>query len=239
MKIFIIEDDAAIRRELACLLEKYGYEVVWSDDFQNIVDHVLAAQPDLVLLDVNLPYQDGFVVCRRLRQATTAPEQGYEGGPLSIIMLTSRDSDFDELLGLETGADDYVSKPYNAQVLLARMQKLLARRHSSVVPQRLHYGGLTLDLMTATARHDGQEIALTKNEFIILHLLMQNGGSIIPRDAIIEALWQNESFIDDNTLNVNIVRLRKKLAEIGLNDYLRTRRGMGYMAIDKDGADGA
>ena len=222
MKIFIIEDDAAIRRELACLLEKYGYEVVWSDDFQNIVDHVLAAQPDLVLLDVNLPYQDGFVVCRRLRQATTAPEQGYEGGPLSIIMLTSRDS-----------------KPYNAQVLLARMQKLLARRHSSVVPQRLHYGGLTLDLMTATARHDGQEIALTKNEFIILHLLMQNGGSIIPRDAIIEALWQNESFIDDNTLNVNIVRLRKKLAEIGLNDYLRTRRGMGYMAIDKDGADGA
>ena len=164
MKIFIIEDDASIREELSRFLQKYGYECGTDDDFERIVEKCLAAEPDLVLLDLNLPYQDGFQICRELRRKSGVP----------IIVLTSRSSDFDELMSLNTGADDYITKPYNAQVLLARIQKL------------------------------------------------------IPRDAIIDELWQSEEFIDENTLNVNIVRLRKKLAGIGLPDYLQTKRGMGY-----------
>lgn len=143
-------------------------------------------------------------------------------------MLTSRNTDFDGLMGLNLGADDFVAKPYNAQILLARIQKLLARPQESQADTVLVHKGLTLHLLKATMSHDGKEIALTKNELGILRLLMLNRGNILPRDALIDELWQSEAFIDENTLNVNIVRLRKKLREIGLPEYLETRRGLGY-----------
>ena len=218
MKIFIIEDEPAIREELEQLLGKYGYDCVSSDDFQNIGETALDAQADLILLDINLPYQDGFQVCRYIRQKSNVP----------IIILTSRNTDFDELMGLNIGADDFVSKPYNGQVLLARIQKILARTYEVQSNTLLTHKGLTLNLLRATISHNGNEKELTKNELGILRLLMLNKGNIIPRDAIIDELWQIEEFIDENTLNVNVVRLRKKLAEIGLPDYLETKRGMGY-----------
>ncbi len=218
MKIFIIEDELAIREELEQLLHKYGYECISSDDFHNIGEQALQAKADLILLDINLPYQDGFQVCRSIRQKSNVP----------IIILTSRNTDFDELMGLNIGADDFVSKPYNGQVLLARIQKILARTYEVQSNTLLTHKGLTLNLLRATISHDGDEKELTKNELGILRLLMLNKGNIIPRDAIIDELWQGEEFIDENTLNVNIVRLRKKLAEIGLPDYLETKRGMGY-----------
>ena len=218
MKIFIIEDEPAIREELEQLLGKYGYDCVSSDDFQNIGETALDAQADLILLDINLPYQDGFQVCRYIRQKSNVP----------IIILTSRNTDFDELMGLNIGADDFVSKPYNGQVLLARIQKILARTYEGQSNTLLTHKGLTLNLLRATISHNGNEKELTKNELGILRLLMLNKGNIIPRDAIIDELWQSEEFIDENTLNVNVVRLRKKLAEIGLPDYLETKRGMGY-----------
>ena len=218
MKIFIIEDEPAIREELEQLLGKYGYDCVSSDDFQNIGETALDAQADLILLDINLPYQDGFQVCRYIRQKSNVP----------IIILTSRNTDFDELMGLNIGADDFVSKPYNGQVLLARIQKILARTYEVQSNTLLTHKGLTLNLLRATISHNGNEKELTKNELGILRLLMLNKGNIIPRDAIIDELWQSEEFIDENTLNVNVVRLRKKLAEIGLPDYLETKRGMGY-----------
>ena len=218
MKIFIIEDELAIREELEQLLHKYGYECISSDDFHNIGEQALQAKPDLILLDINLPYRDGFQVCRSIRQKSNVP----------IIILTSRNTDFDELMGLNIGADDFVSKPYNGQVLLARIQKILARTYEVQSNTLLTHKGLTLNLLRATISHDGDEKELTKNELGILRLLMLNKGNIIPRDAIIDELWQGEEFIDENTLNVNIVRLRKKLAEIGLPDYLETKRGMGY-----------
>lgn len=143
-------------------------------------------------------------------------------------MITSRNTDFDELMGLNIGADDFVSKPYNGQVLLARIQKILARTYEVQSNTLLTHKGLTLNLLRATISHNGNEKELTKNELGILRLLMLNKGNIIPRDAIIDELWQSEEFIDENTLNVNVVRLRKKLAEIGLPDYLETKRGMGY-----------
>ncbi|HJA65358.1 MAG TPA: response regulator transcription factor [Candidatus Mediterraneibacter cottocaccae] len=218
MKIFIIEDDASIRKELSRFLQKYGYECGTDDDFERIVEKCLAAEPDLVLLDLNLPYQDGFQICRELRRKSGVP----------IIVLTSRSSDFDELMSLNTGADDYITKPYNAQVLLARIQKLISRVYEAQPGTVLMHNGLTLNLIRATVSHGGAEAELTKNEMGILRLLMANKGNIIPRDAIIDELWQSEEFIDENTLNVNIVRLRKKLAGIGLPDYLQTKRGMGY-----------
>ena len=218
MKIFIVEDEAAIREELIQMLQKYGYECESSDDFQNIGEKALSSKADLILLDINLPYQDGFQVCRYIRQKSNVP----------IIILTSRNTDFDELMSLNIGADDFVSKPYNGQVLLARIQKILARTYEVQSNTLLPHKGLTLNLLRATISHNGNEKELTKNELGILRLLMLNKGNIIPRDAIIDELWQSEEFIDENTLNVNVVRLRKKLAEIGLPDYLETKRGMGY-----------
>ena len=218
MKIFIVEDEAAIREELIQMLQKYGYECESSDDFQNIGEKALSSKAYLILLDINLPYQDGFQVCRYIRQKSNVP----------IIILTSRNTDFDELIGLNIGADDFVSKPYNGQVLLARIQKILARTYEVQSNTLLTHKGLTLNLLRATISHNGNEKELTKNELGILRLLMLNKGNIIPRDAIIDELWQSEEFIDENTLNVNVVRLRKKLAEIGLPDYLETKRGMGY-----------
>lgn len=218
MKIYIIEDEAAIRDELTQLLLKYGYDCESSDDFQAIGDKALISGADLVLLDITLPYQDGFQVCRNIRKQSNVP----------IIILTSRNTDFDELMGLNIGADDFISKPYNAQVLLARIQKILSRTYEVQSNTLLIHKGLTLNVLKATILFNGQEKELTKNELGILRMLMINKGNIIPRDAIIDELWQSEEFIDENTLNVNIVRLRKKLAEIGLPDYLETKRGLGY-----------
>lgn len=218
MKIYVIEDEASIRAELIQLLEKYGYECAGSDNFQTIVNSVLSYEPHLILLDINLPFQDGFQICREIRQSSSTP----------IIVLTSRHTDFDELMSLNIGADDFITKPYNAQILLARIQKLLERTYEVQANTVLTHKGLTLNLLKATIAYREKEMDLTKNELGILRLLMVNKGNILPRNAIIDELWQSDEFIDENTLNVNMVRLRKKLTQIGLPDYLETKRGMGY-----------
>lgn len=218
MRIYIVEDETSIREELAQFLQKYGYQCEYSDDFQNIVKSILSSEADMLLLDINLPYQDGFQICKEIRQSSNIP----------IIILTSRNTSFDELMGLNIGADDFITKPYNAQILLARVQKLLARTYEVQENAMLSHKGLTLNLLKAEISHNGQTKDLTKNEMGILRLLMANKGNIIPRDAIIDELWQSEEFIDENTLNVNIARLRKVLTEIGLPDYLGTKRGLGY-----------
>ncbi len=165
-----------------------------------------------------MPYQDGYTICREIRKQSDIP----------IIVLTSRNTDFDELMSLNIGADDFISKPYNAQVLIARIQKILKRTYEAQVNSVLIHKGLTINLLKATASYGDKEVDLTKNELGILRLLVVNKGNVIPRDAIIDELWQSDEFIDENTLNVNIVRLRKKLSEIGAPDYLETKRGLGY-----------
>lgn len=172
----------------------------------------------MILLDINLPYQDGYTVCREVRKKSNIP----------IIVLTSRNTDFDELLSLNIGADDFVSKPYNAQVLVARIQKLFKRTYDLQESSVLTHKGLTLNLLKATMSYGNIEVELTKNELGILRLLILNKGNVIPRDAIIDELWQSDEFIDENTLNVNIVRIRKKLDQVGLKEYLETKRGLGY-----------
>lgn len=218
MKIFVVEDETEICKELSVLLQKYGYAYESSTDFAHITDHILKAEADLVLLDINLPYQDGYTICREIRKQSDIP----------IIVLTSRNTDFDELMSLNIGADDFISKPYNAQVLIARIQKILKRTYEAQVNSVLIHKGLTINLLKATASYGDKEADLTKNELGILRLLVVNKGNVIPRDAIIDELWQSGEFIDENTLNVNIVRLRKKLSEIGAPDYLETKRGLGY-----------
>ncbi len=218
MKIFVVEDETEICKELSVLLQKYGYAYESSIDFAHITDHILKAEADLVLLDINLPYQDGYMICREIRKQSDIP----------IIVLTSRNTDFDELMSLNIGADDFISKPYNAQVLIARIQKILKRTYEAQVNSVLIHKGLTINLLKATAAYGDKEVDLTKNELGILRLLVVNKGNVIPRDAIIDELWQSDEFIDENTLNVNIVRLRKKLSEIGAPDYLETKRGLGY-----------
>ena len=218
MKIFVVEDETEICKELSVLLQKYGYAYESSTDFAHITDHILKAEADLVLLDINLPYQDGYTICREIRKQSDIP----------IIVLTSRNTDFDELMSLNIGADDFISKPYNAQVLIARIQKILKRTYEAQVNSVRIHKGLTINLLKATASYGDKEVDLTKNELGILRLLVVNKGNVIPRDAIIDELWQSDEFIDENTLNVNIVRLRKKLSEIGAPDYLETKRGLGY-----------
>ncbi len=218
MKIFIVEDDISIRDELSNLLEKYGYISKTSDDFINIVDEILNFNSDLILLDVNLPHKDGYELCREIRLSSDVP----------IIMLTSKNTDLDELFSLNMGADDFITKPYNSQVLLARIERLLERTNKSQQSSILKYEGVELDLRKAKLKCDSDSVELTSNELNILRLLMESGGNIIPRDDIINELWQDGNFIDENTLNVNIVRLRKKLSEIGLDDFIKTKRGIGY-----------
>ena len=218
MKIFVVEDETEICKELSVLLQKYGYAYESSTDFAHITDHILKAEADLVLLDINLPYQDGYTICREIRKQSDIP----------IIVLTSRNTDFDELMSLNIGADDFISKPYNAQVLIARIQKILKRTYEAQVNSVLIHKGLTINLLKAAASYGDKEVDLTKNELGILRLLVVNKGNVILRDAIIDELWQSDEFIDENTLNVNIVRLRKKLSEIGAPDYLETKRGLGY-----------
>ena len=218
MKIYIVEDEEAIRMELITLLEKYGYSCESCSAFKNITGQILAAEPELILLDINLPFQDGFTVCREVRKSSDVP----------IIVLTSRNTDFDELMSLNIGADDFIAKPYNAQVLIARIQKVIKRTYEVQNNSILIHKGLTINLLKATMCCGESEVELTKNELGILRLLVMNKGNVIPREEIINELWQSEEFIDENTLNVNMVRIRKKLTEIGLPRYLETKRGLGY-----------
>ena len=199
-KILVMEDDAAILEELEMLLRIHGYQVV---------DRLPC---DLALLDINLPGENGFEICRKIRETSDIP----------IIFLTARDSNEDELIGFGVGADDYIRKPYNSSILLARISRLLARKTTAIQSVR----GLTLDSTTLKVQYDGASVELTKNETRILASLMKK--ELLTRVEIIEDLWNDSLYIDENTLYVNINRLRDKLKQIGASDFIKTVRGVGY-----------
>lgn len=221
-KIFIIEDEEKIREELSDFLKRYGYEAITTISFENIIEETLKAKADLILLDINLPYFDGYYICREIRKVSNIP----------IIIVTSRDSDMDELMSINLGADDFITKPYNTQILLARITSILRRTGQSYENNDiLEYRGLIYDLHKSEVSFKNNKIELSKNENKILYILIKNKEKIVSRNDIIESLWDSDEFIDDNTLTVNINRLRKKLEEIGALDYLQTKRGQGYMII--------
>lgn len=219
-KILIVEDDEKLRKELKIFLEKNGYEVKILEEFENAIQDILKENADLILLDINLPYTDGEYICKEVRKVSDLP----------IIMVTSRNSEIDELISLNNGADQYVVKPYNVQILLAKIAGLLKRSQNTESNQnKINCNDFILNISKSCIERENEQKELTKNELKILHYLALRRGQIVSRDEIINYLWDSESFIDDNTLTVNMTRLRTKLDEIGLQDRIETKRGQGYM----------
>ena len=219
-KILIVEDDKKIRKELEVFLNKHGLCAKSLIKFDNTIQDILKEEADLVLLDINLPYVDGEFVCKEIRKESNVP----------IIMVTSRDNEIDELMSLNYGADQYVTKPYNIQILLAKINGLLKRnKKSDKEIQEIDCDSFKLNIAERVIKKDDKKIELTKNEYTILYYLCINRGKIVSRDEIMDYLWESEEFIDDNTLSVNIKRLRGKIEELGLLDRIETRRGQGYI----------
>ena len=219
-KILVVEDDYQIQQELVLLLQRNGFEAQALTSFESVPQQIIAAYPDLVLLDLNLPGIDGQQICREVRQLSNVP----------IIVVTSRNTDLDELMVLSLGADDFIAKPYNTQILLMHITSVLRRANSDVTTgTKLSHAGVTLDSSSCKVSANQKSVELTKNELRILSLLMQNAGTVVSRQRIQEELWQSDEFVDDNTLTVNISHLRNTLASIGVEDFVMTRRGLGYV----------
>ncbi|MBE6070520.1 MAG: response regulator transcription factor [Clostridium butyricum] len=220
-KILIIEDNDNIKKELIDFLSRYGYEAYGIDDFKNIIELSVNSNPDLILLDINLPYYDGYYVCKEIRKIKNIP----------IIIVTSRDSDMDEIMSINFGADDFVTKPYNTQVLLARIGAVLRRTTQGVDSDVIEHKGLKLNLSKGEIAFNNIYVDLSKNELKILTCLMKNKEKIVSREELMDYLWSSNLFIDDNTLSVNITRLRKKLDDIGFRNAIETKRGLGYILL--------
>ena len=220
-KVFIIEDDVKINEQLGSFLKRYGYEVATSFDFENIVDIALEENPKIILLDINLPVFDGYYICKEIRKQSNVP----------IIVVTSRDTEMDELISMNLGADDFITKPYNTAILLARIESIIRRVYGNNSMEIYEYNGLRYNLSTSEMEYEGNKSDLTKNESRILYTLIKNKGKIVSRSELMKYLWQNDEFVDDNTLTVNINRLRKKMEEIGANNMLTTKRGQGYILV--------
>lgn len=220
--IMIIEDNEKIRNELCDFLGKNGYRASAPDDFEHILDIIQKEKPDLLLLDLNLPVVDGHYICREVRKISGLP----------IIIVTSRDSDMDELISMNLGADDFVTKPYNLQILLARISRILQRTYEHASSNILSIHDIALDISKSTITYQGKNADLTKNELRIMHCLFQNKNNIVSRNELMQHMWDCDLFVDDNTLTVNINRLRKKLEFIRLDDLIQTKRGLGYIIYE-------
>ena len=220
-KILIIEDDATLREELRLLLENGGYAPCVTTDFENAADEAARIRPDLVLLDILLPDANGQSILRDIRSGSDVP----------VIMLTSRSTDADEIISRSSGADDYVTKPYNPALLLLRIETVLRRTGWRGSEEELTYRGMRLNLLRSSVTYKGAETVLSRNEMNILHCLLKKRGTIVSRDELMDYLWDRSDFVDDNTLTVNINRLRKRLEGLGFPDVIETRRKQGYMLV--------
>lgn len=221
-KILILEDDEKLRQELAIFLERNGFETVELEKYDNPVEDMMEASADLILLDINLPDADGEYILKEFRKVSDIP----------VIMITSRDSELDELLSMHYGADHYVTKPFNPQILLAKIVAVLKRSSSLPTQEKINCGQFVLNLSKSRMETEEKQVELTNNELRIMKCLIKNRGNIVSREAIMNDLWDNEAFIDDNTLTVNMTRIRKKLEELGLQDMIVTKRGQGYMLLE-------
>lgn len=218
-KILVVEDDAVIRNAVGDALTQWGYQVVLVTDFDQVLDIFVAEQPQLVLLDITLPFFNGYFWCQELRKVSQVP----------VLFLSSRQEALDVVTAINMGGDDYVTKPFDMGVLVAKVQSLLRRSYEFVTNQKwLDYEGAVLDIKALTLIYTGQSVALTKNEFQILRVLFEQHGQMVSRDRLMRELWNSDVFIDDNTLTVNVARLRKKLEPLGMGDWIVTRKGVGY-----------
>lgn len=222
-KIMIVEDDIKIRNIILENLKKWKFEGICVLEFDNTFNEFIKHEPQLVLMDINLPSFDGFYWCSKIREISKVP----------IIFISSRDSNMDVIMAINTGGDDFVQKPFSLDVLMAKINALLRRTYaySNACSEIIESKGAILNLGDSSIVFDGNKIELTKNELKIIHTLMKENGRVVSREKIMRLLWQDESFVDDNTLTVNINRLRKKLAEAGLDDFIQTKKGQGYIVL--------
>lgn len=219
-KILIVEDDEKLRCELEIFLNNNGYQAECLKKFDNTIHDILEINPNLILLDINLPGVDGESICKEIRKQSD----------MGIIAVTSRDNELDELVSINYGADHYITKPFNIHILLAKVNSLLRRTNSNSEPKnKIDAKDFILNISNSTIIKDDKIIDLTKNEYKILKYLIENREKIVSREDIMDVLWENDCFVDDNTLSVNITRLRSKLEELGLKDIIETKRGQGYM----------
>ena len=219
-KILIIEDDESIRKELEELLSNAGYVALTLEGITNMLDDILSIHPDLILLDINIPYMNGEVLLKNLRKVSNIP----------VIMVTSKNTEINEVLSMSYGADDYITKPYNPTILLLRIGAVLKRLENNIT-DIIEYHGLSIEIKKGIVKKGKEEIILTKNEMIIFLYLYEAKGNIVTRDELMTELWNNDEYINDNALTVNISRLRSKLRELGVEDAIETRKGQGYILL--------
>ncbi len=217
-KILIVEDEVKMRNELKIFLENNGYVVDIIVNFDDVIKEIQNTKADLILLDILLPKTNGQYICKELRKTISTP----------IVMITSKNTEIDELISLNYGADDYVTKPFNLQILLARIERILNR---GLCMNNIEYEDIVLDISKSVVIQKDTILDLSKNEFKILYFLLLNRGKIVSRDSLIDYLWYNNEFIDDNTLTVNISRIKTKLGIIGYGDMITTKRGQGYIVL--------
>ncbi|WP_277258405.1 response regulator transcription factor [Merdimonas faecis] len=219
-RILIVEDDMTIAKVLAAHLEKWGYETRCAENFKNIMNDFLDFEPQLLMLDIGLPFFNGFHWCQEIRKVSQ----------VQIMFLSSLDDNMNIVMAMNMGGDEFIEKPFDLNVVTAKVQALLRRTYAFQGSSNLlEHDGIMLNLGDATVLYQDQKVELTKNEFRILQILFERAGKIVSRDEIIERLWDSDEFIDDNTLTVNVARLRKKLESVGRKDMIRTKKGIGYM----------
>ena len=224
-KILLVEDDEVIRQQVKKILEQWEYEVVLVEDFMEVLSLFVKEEPHLVLMDIGLPLFNGYHWCQEIRKVSKVP----------IMFLSSRDQAMDIVMAINMGGDDFVTKPFDQNVLLAKIQGLLRRSYEFGKDQSLlEYMGVILNLKAMDLVYQGEVVSLTKNEFQILQVLFERSGNIVSREDLMKELWNSDFFIDDNTLSVNVARLRKKLEAVGLKDFIETKKGVGY-GLRRDG----
>lgn len=220
MKVFIVEDDAVIANAVAEHIAAWGCQVHLVSDFKNVLGEFAEFDPQLVLMDIGLPFYNGYYWCSRIRQVSKVP----------IIFISSASDNMNIVMAVNMGADDFIAKPFDLEVLTAKVQALLRRTYDFCGSSRfIQHGGAVLNLDDGTLSYQGERLELTKNEFRILQVLMENKGRTVSRDALMQRLWESDSFIDENTLTVNVARLRRKLDGCGLEGFIVTKKGQGYL----------
>lgn len=222
-RILIVEDDDKIAGILQEYLDKYGYEAVRTTDYKHIKDAFLHHKPELVLLDINLPSYDGFYWCRQIRTVSSVP----------ILFMSARVGEMDQIMAIENGGDDYITKPFHSEVVMAKIKSALRRAYGEYAQvqtgrELTELNGLFVDRTRNSAEWQGRKVDLSRNELLLLDLLLKQAGEVVSRERLLEALWDDIDFVDDNTLTVNVTRVRKKLEELGIMRAIETVRGQGY-----------
>lgn len=217
-KIFLVEDDKVIAEEIERHLKFWNYEIKIAEDFQNIFDDFKSFHPDLVLMDVSLPFYNGYHWCKIIRKNSKVP----------ILFISAADENLNLIMAMDLGADDYLTKPFELELLQIKIRALLRRAYEYIETRNIFYKDIRLDCDKMIISRENKERELTKNEFKILEILLEKPGKVVNRDEIIDKIWQTDSYIDDNTLTVNVMRLRKKLEEINIFELIKTKKGVGY-----------